>query len=187
MSAKVLGRITTKHDRPRGPDVSMDIAVPEEWFAAGATLEIQLPRNLKCATCSGGGCDACERSGAVSIRGRKDAVELVEITLPRHAPPPGEEQTSRARVVVMRIPDRGGAAADDPSLPRGNLLLSVATGAEASPGVARLTGPSVPPPPMVEVVSDSSIPGTPASGRGPALWIAIAIVVAMLLWALLRR
>ena len=82
MTAKVLARITSP-DRPRGPDVEMTLSVPEEWVVEGATIEIELPRNLTCAACSGGGCDACERSGAVSLRGRKDPIELLEFTLPK--------------------------------------------------------------------------------------------------------
>jgi len=57
----------------------MALSLPEDWIAAGATIEIELPRNLACASCSGGGCDTCERSGAVTIRGRKDPAETVEI------------------------------------------------------------------------------------------------------------
>ena len=68
MTAKVLGRVTAP-DRPRGPDVVMTLSIPLDWMLAGATLEFELPRNLACAACGGGGCDACGRSGAVTIRG----------------------------------------------------------------------------------------------------------------------
>jgi hypothetical protein len=163
----------------------MSVSVPEDWILAGATLEIELPRNLQCATCGGGGCDTCERSGAVSIRGRKDPVELVEVTLPKVASPAGDAPSSSARKVVMRIPERGGVATVDASLPRGNLLLSVCAGAEAARGVTRLTGPSVPPPPMPEILSPVPVPA-PAGGSATR-WIVAAIVVVLVLWALLHR
>ena len=187
MSAKVLGRITSTPDRPRGPDVQMSVSVPEAWIAAGATLKIELPRNLQCATCGGGGCDTCERSGAVSIRGRRDSVELVEITLPRLAPMPEAAPNPSARAVVMRIPERGGVATADASLPRGNLLLTVCAGEEPARGVTRLAGPSVPPPPMPEILSPVPAGGASPTRGGAARWIVAAIIVALLLWALFRR
>src|SRR5256885_1157700 len=80
MSAKVLGRVVASQDRPRGPDVQMSVGVPAEFIRDGATLQIELPRNLACAACEGGGCDACGRAGAVSLRGRADPAETVEVT-----------------------------------------------------------------------------------------------------------
>ena len=193
MTPKVLGRITTSIERPRGPDVQMSVAVPEDWLVSGATIEVELPRNLACAVCGGGGCDACERAGAVSLRGRKEAAERVEVTLP--PPSAGEDPgSSRERVVVMRIPDRGGHPAVGEELPRGNLLLSVHPGPEAGRGVTRLAQPSMPPPPPVEIVSVG--PGARsvapvALGRTPVpLAVVAAIVVAVvamgLLWWLRR-
>jgi hypothetical protein len=190
MEPKVLGRITTAMERPRGPDVQMVVAVPEDWIASGATLEIQLPRNLACAACGGGGCDACERSGAVSLRGRKEPIETVEVTLP--SPRTVDEFPARtARVVVVRIPDRGGLAPSGHELPRGNLLLSVRSGTEPGRGVSRLAQPSMPPPPPVEIVSLSAEDLAPAPGPSRrrtaiALGAAALLVVLALLWWLKR-
>src|SRR5205814_9170351 len=46
MGSKVLGKITSPASGPRGPDVQMNLSVPEDWILTGATLEIELPRNL---------------------------------------------------------------------------------------------------------------------------------------------
>lgn len=185
--SKVLGRITTSMERPRGPDVQMTVTVPEQWMAAGATLEIDLPRNLACAVCGGGGCDACERSGAVSLRGRKEPTETVEVTLP--APGSVDRPTSSTvRVVVVRIPDRGGLPPVGAELPRGNLLLSVRTGPEAAPGVTRLAQPSLPPPPPVEIVSvgvEALAPKAPSRRRTLVL-VGVAVAVVVLAWWLKR-
>ena len=34
----------------------------------GEVVELELPRNLACAACGGGGCDTCGRSGAITLR-----------------------------------------------------------------------------------------------------------------------
>src|SRR5690349_15333748 len=144
MGSKVLGRITGPADGPRGPDVQMSLAVPEDWILSGATLEVEIPRNLACAACGGGGCDTCERAGAVSLRGRNDPTETVEVTL-RTTSVSDDVPSSRTRRIVVRIPERGGHAAVA-ELPRGHLLLSVRAGVAPPRGVKRLSGPSVPPP-----------------------------------------
>jgi len=41
----------------------MRIEVLEAW--AGASVRIAVPRQLVCASCEGGGCDRCQRSGAL--------------------------------------------------------------------------------------------------------------------------
>jgi hypothetical protein len=185
--AKVLGRITSM-ERPRGPDVQMSVTVPEEWMTFGATLEIDLPRNLACASCGGGGCDACERSGAVSLRGRKEPTETVEVTLPSPGTVAGAA-ASKVRIVVFRIPDRGGQPAEGVELPRGNLLLSIRTGLEPAPGVTRLAQPSIPPPPPVEILSvgvDALGPTAPARRRAFVFAAAAALVALALAWWLKR-
>jgi hypothetical protein len=173
-------------DRPRGPDVQMSVCVPDAWFADGATIEVELPRNLTCATCEGGGCDRCDRSGAVSLRGRKEPAETVEVTVPRTTAG-GEAPSSKSRVIVMRIPDRGGLPPEGEELPRGNLLLSMKSGAEPSRGVKRLAQPSMPPPPVAELVSTSLVPREPAArARLGLLLVAAAVVTLAVLWWVLR-
>ena len=71
--SEVLARVTARtHDEPRGPDVEHRIRVPRAWLDAGLAVEFELPRNLCCAACKGGGCDVCQRSGAISLRGGQE-------------------------------------------------------------------------------------------------------------------
>jgi len=175
----VLGKITASMDRPRGPDATLQLTVPAGWIVEGATIEIELPRNLACATCEGGGCDVCERSGAVSLRGRKEPPEIVEVTLPR-----GESAEAR---VIVRIPCRGGLPGEGTDLPRGNLLLSIEAGPEAPRGVIRLPGPSLPPPPPEAAPIVSVAPAGRAKHRPVALLaIAALILLVCILVTLLR-
>jgi hypothetical protein len=173
MSAKVLGRITVA-DRPRGPDVELRIAVPGPWLESGATLEVELPRNLACAACKGGGCDACERSGAVSVRGRQDPIELVEVTFPAQSPEsqPASGPAS-ARLLVVRVPDRGGLPPKGSELPRGHLFLAIAAAPEPSAGVARLEQSR-----ELEREIAKSVP-PPILSRRRALGVAIGIAVVL--------
>lgn len=134
MGATVLGRVTGSMDGPRGPDALHKISVEAGWLEEGATIEFELPRNLACAGCDGGGCSLCGYSGAVSVRGRKEPGEVVQVTLPRAAQPAGAPPSSGKRGVVIRLPEHGGLP-EDLSLPRGHLMLSVKVG-EPSPGVS---------------------------------------------------
>jgi len=127
----VLGKVTEgAAAEPRGPDVTHAIRVPEAWLANGATIELELPRTLHCAGCDGGGCDACQRAGAISIRERDAASEPLQVALPKST------QTS-GRAVMLRIPEAGGPSplAD---VPRGLLLLKVLVGSEPDSGVRLL-------------------------------------------------
>jgi hypothetical protein len=120
--AEVLGRVVQVDlDSPRGPDASHRIKVPRDWIIEGSIIELELPRHLTCRTCEGGGCDACERSGAVTLRGRGEPPDLVEVTLP--ARPENDS-------FVIRIPEHGGLAGKESGLPRGQLFLRI----EASEG-----------------------------------------------------
>ena len=66
--AEVLGRVVQAElESPRGPDASHRIRVPKDWLEQGAIIELELPRHLTCRACEGGGCDICERSGAVTL------------------------------------------------------------------------------------------------------------------------
>jgi hypothetical protein len=168
----------------------MNLSVPEDWILTGATLEIELPRNLACASCGGGGCDRCDRSGAVSLRGRTDPAELVEVTLQ-----PGsvsdDVPSSRTRRIVVRIPERGGhaPAAVGAPLPRGNLLLSVRAGPPPPRGVKRLAGPSIHP----DAGADASAgaPGAPLAAERRHFWlwplVAGVVAIALLAWLVFRR
>jgi len=169
---QVLGRITASGEVPRGPDAKHRLRVKRQWLEEGASIQFQLPRNLTCAACDGGGCDSCGRSGAISLRDRGAPAELLTVTLPRceGASTPG---------VVLRIPEQGGVAEQKPLLPRGMLLLSVTGSERPDAGVSRIH--STQPPPQV-VGAPSSL--SPTSPRERAvlwlLWLLIAGALALL-------
>lgn len=119
-----LGKVTGNLEAPRGPDVELQIIVPEAWF--GSSLEVELPRNVNCAHCQGGGCDRCDRAGALSLYERGAPPEKILVVLPVREQVQGD--------VCLRIPGRG---AQDPAgeLGPGHLLLKVRAGAEWSPYV----------------------------------------------------
>ena len=129
-------------DGPRGPDVEFKVSVPRDWLAEGASIEFELPRNLACAACGGGGCDTCERAGAISTRGRQELPELVRVNLPQ--PSQSRPPSAGTCSLVIRIPGQGGLAGVGSDLPRGNLLLCVCPSDEADPGVTRLQAPRAP-------------------------------------------
>jgi len=132
--SEVLAKVTTRTlNVPRGPDVTHRIRVPRAWLETGEVVEFELPRNVTCAACEGGGCDACERSGAITLRGRQELAEILRVTLPvRNA-------QSEIRSVVIRIPEQGGISPDNAELlPRGLLLLRVEPAELADPGVSRV-------------------------------------------------
>jgi len=193
LSRHRLGKVTGAVDVPRGPDVIHRIHVAAEWLEEGALIEFELPRNLKCAACEGGGCDACGRSGAVSVRGRKELGEVVQVTLPKRDES-SLESTASGRTLVIRIPERGGMS-DSPALPRGLLLLSVVPADVSDPGVQRIERPLPPPvlteeeamaPEPVAEGADAPAPAAaPPKGRA-ALWVAVVIVLWLLLLAWLR-
>jgi hypothetical protein len=140
--SEVLAKVTTRTlDVPRGPDVLHRIRVPQAWLQAGDMVELELPRNLACAACDGGGCDCCERSGAITLRGRQELPEVLQVTLPALEPLANGE----ARGVVIRIPERGGLPPEEGELlPRGLLLLRVEPAHTADPGVIRVAPPALP-------------------------------------------
>ncbi|MCC6901754.1 MAG: hypothetical protein IT377_22475 [Polyangiaceae bacterium] len=195
MSRHRLGKVTGAVDVPRGSDVIHRIHVAAEWLEEGALIEFELPRNLKCAACEGGGCDACGRSGAVSVRGRKELAELVQVTLPKRDES-SLESTASGRTLVIRIPERGGIA-DSPALPRGLLLLSVVPADAADPEVRRIERPA--PPPVIteeealaeqaaadEAPAAAPPPSAPLAESRALLWVGVVLVLWLLFLAWLR-
>jgi hypothetical protein len=122
----VLGKVTTDLEGPRGPDVEMSVEVPARFL--GRTVEVSLPRNLNCAACGGGGCDQCDRAGALSLRERDQPPATLEVVLPKEA---------KGQALRIRIPEQGGAPRGEGE-GRGHLILTVVVGAEAGSRV-RLT------------------------------------------------
>jgi hypothetical protein len=143
--AKVLGRVTQPLDTARGPDVIHRIAVPAAWFERGATIQLELPRNLACAKCEGGGCDACDRSGAISLRGRDEPPEVVIVTLPTHPSdddPPSSQRSSRKNTsLVLRIAEQGGLPDPGSDECRGMLLLRIGSADQPDAGVELFEAP----------------------------------------------
>jgi hypothetical protein len=170
----VLARVTTRTlNVPRGPDVTHRIRVPWAWFEAGEIVEFELPRNVMCAACEGGGCDACERSGAITLRGRDELAEILSVTLPtRH----GEGEI---RSVVIRIPEQGGLAPETAgALPRGLLLLRVEPAEVADPGVSRKLSSARPL--SQRVLHSLHSLRIPESPRGRARWFSVvALLIAL--------
>jgi hypothetical protein len=163
------------------------VKVRREWLTIGEVVELELPRNLACAGCGGGGCDACGRSGAITLRKRSEPSEVVEVTLP--ARPEGELPDSRG--LTLRIPEQGGLPEPGSELPRGVLLLTVVPSAESDPSVKLLRGvPSKRPP--ASIVDSDEMPSlrpeatpAPASGFSPAVklvLVAVALWILFLIW-----
>ena len=178
MLPEVLARVTSHTAAgPRGPDVLHRVRIRREWLTTGGVIEVEVPRNLACAACGGGGCDACGRSGAISLRKRDEPPEIVEVRLPVR--PVAEEPESRG--VTLRIPEQGGLPAPGSELPRGLLLLTVVPSDEADPNVSLLPTSSE----QTEEVPAGSAPrvaSTTKSGR--EIW-RVVLVVAVAVWILL--
>jgi hypothetical protein len=79
-------------DRTEGTRGLMTVELPREWLTAGDTVDIVVPARVACARCEGGGCDRCDRSGALRIPG-DEARRTLRLALPR---PAGER--TRVRV-----------------------------------------------------------------------------------------
>ncbi|HEX2871207.1 MAG TPA: hypothetical protein VHP33_08125 [Polyangiaceae bacterium] len=181
--SEVLARVKSRAvEGPRGPDVLHRVRVRREWLVVGEVVEVELPRNLACAGCGGGGCDACGRSGAITLRQRDEPAEVVEVTLP--ARPSDDLPDSRG--ITLRIPELGGLPPPDSELPRGVLLLTVIPSPEPDPNIKLLRGvPSKRPP--ASIVDSDEVPkqlAEPAVGRSRSVALVI-VVVAVVLWILL--
>ncbi len=152
-----------------------------EWLVVGEVVELELPRNLACATCGGGGCDACGRSGAITLRKRDEPAEVVEVTLPARS----ADELPDSRGITLRIPEQGGLPPPDSDLPRGVLLLTVVPSPDPDPSIKLLRGvPSKRPP--ASIVDSDEMPALleqPPKAR-PSTAVLI-ITVAVVLWILL--
>jgi hypothetical protein len=147
--------------------------VPHAWLKRGAVVELELPRHLVCAACDGGGCDTCERSGAVTLRERGEPADLVEVTLP------GEQ----GETFVIRLPERGGLPPPGSGLPRGNLLLRVEPSAQADPSVTLASKNSI-----FDMARRALSTRPAASLRFPVALVAVVLgVILLAIWLTLRR
>jgi hypothetical protein len=158
------------------------VKVLRDWLSRGEVIELELPRNLACAACGGGGCDRCGRSGAITLRKRDEPAEVVEVTLPVRS----NDDLPDSRGITLRIPEQGGLPEHGSDLPRGLLLLTVVPSPEPDPTIKLLHGiPSKRPP--ASVVDSDEMPTVQEAGSAerrssPAL---IIVIVAVLLWILL--
>lgn len=151
------------------------IRVPKSWLEHGSVIELELPRNLTCRKCEGGGCDACERSGAVTLRDRGEPPDLVEVKLPAR---------TDSESFVVRIPERGGLARPDSGLPRGLLLLKVepSDGSDPSSSVSRV----VPDIPLARRPLDEPVADVPDRSWVVPLAIGIVLALGSAIWLYLR-
>src|SRR5690606_38368418 len=109
-----LGNVLEPIDECRGADVEWTVDVTRGALTCGARLRLSMPRRLACAHCHGGGCDKCERRGAVTLREADAPVEHLDVVL-------GEQIDDAG--VCLRIPNRGGPGLPDE--PRGQLELTL--------------------------------------------------------------
>jgi DnaJ-class molecular chaperone len=106
-----LAQVLLPKDLPRGADVQWRVDVLRGTLQKGVQLELEMPRRLPCAKCEGGGCDRCERSGAIVLRQATEPAEQLSVLL-------SEAQHGMVR---LRIPQRGGPGSADEV--RGDLEL----------------------------------------------------------------
>jgi hypothetical protein len=180
---EVLARVTSRAvEGPRGPDVLHRIKVRREWLTLGEVIELELPRNLSCAACGGGGCDACGRSGAITLRKRSEPAEIVEVTLPVRP----RDEVPDSRGITLRIPEQGGLPEAGSELPRGLLLLTLIPSAEPDPSIKLLRGvPSKRPPASIVDSDEMPRPITAPAPRRSATAAKVIVIVAVALWVLL--
>lgn len=156
------------------------VKVRREWLTRGDVIELELPRNLACAACGGGGCDACGRSGAITLRRRDEPAEVLEVTLPATK----GRAVSAEGGVTLRIPEQGGLPEPGSALPRGVLLLTVVPSAAADGSIKLLRGaPSKQPSASVEA-GGRALGGFAARGglAVPIMLVAVALWIVLLIW-----
>jgi hypothetical protein len=147
-------------------------------------IELELPRNLACAACGGGGCDACGRSGAITLRERDELAEVVEVTLPARPRADAEDaEDAEPQGLTLRIPEQGGLPERGSDLPRGMLLLTLVPGDEPDARVKLLRGvASKRPASVVDGEGASLVEDAP---KPRASLLIVVAVVAVALWILL--
>lgn len=118
-----LARVLRPQGEPRGADVRWRVDVARGTLVEGAELELEVPRRLTCARCDGGGCDTCDRRGAISLRGAEQPPEKLNIVLSHAA----------SGSVRLRIPEQGAKGAE--GVPRGDLELTLCEADVGHPSV----------------------------------------------------
>ena len=154
-----LGRVTEDLAEDRAPDVRLTVAVPLQWLQQGSSIEVTIPRLVSCEACGGGGCDACDRRGALVTRERHAAEETTVIHLPIESAP----GTS------VRLVQQGALPANDVQA-RGCLLVVFDEG-DPSGSVRQISVPG------------ASGKGSPLSWMP---WIALLVVIALMFFVFAR-
>jgi hypothetical protein len=113
-------------DASNGPCARVRVGLEPGW-SRGDTLLITVPERLTCARCDGGGCDGCQRSGALRAPsepgGRTVRVELPELP---------------SRGVALRLLHPFGDAADVEQL---RIELHASACSDAGVRVSHTAGP----------------------------------------------
>ncbi|MEZ4444184.1 MAG: hypothetical protein R3B72_34245 [Polyangiaceae bacterium] len=127
MTVTSLGRVVDKQalDESEGTRASVALVVPAGWLTEGAQLEVLPAKLLACARCDGGGCDGCDRSGALRAP-RDEEARRFRLTLPSGAPASG---------VLLRLVKPFEEGEID------QLLVRVKAGESPSKGVTRIVAP----------------------------------------------
>ena len=102
----------------------MRIEIPASWCGTRSQVDVTLPRMFVCARCGGGGCDGCDRSGAIRTPDERVGQKL-RVPLPE----------SLGGGVEVRLPSPFG---DEGALDQ--LLIEIRIGEAASEGVLRVMG-----------------------------------------------
>lgn len=140
-----------RHD---GARARMRVGAPADW--AGNEVMVEVAARLCCASCEGGGCDRCGRSGAIRWG---DAPRTLCVHLPERL---GDG-------VAVRLFDPFG----DASL--GELVVEVVVAEHASPTLTRIA----------PTLSVSAGPTMPARTTWMVV-LAAAIAIVVLLWLVTR-
>jgi len=124
-----LGRVLSPEalDAAEGGRARLAIEVPGDWLTDPCELIVVVPRRLACARCDGGGCDGCDRSGALRAPEDDDA-RTVCLRLDQ-----------LAAGVAIRV-----ATPFAPETQIAQLIVEIRTGARPSPGVTRRVAPPAP-------------------------------------------
>lgn len=157
----------------------MAIDVPATWLAEGARIEVRIPSRLVCAVCEGGGCDGCNRSGAIRLgRGSRDGADSGQDVEPRVLSV-GLPKTTEGRVLLRLVHPLG----EDEALAHLTLEVRaksepVGDAAEAAES-ANVAEAAMPARRLPDSTSARSIARPALDPRTVAVGVAIAVALAL--------
>jgi hypothetical protein len=102
-----------------GAHVSLSIVVLPRWAELGATVTVVAKERVVCARCDGGGCDGCEKSGAVRLPREAEARTFTLVLPAKMAAPSavrvprpfGDASPVALAVCVVRLGDAAAGCA----------------------------------------------------------------------------